>query len=121
MREVLILHLVSKLYNSRDPPRHKYTDYNNVEDEVEKRVISVREKLKVIEQLKTKDHEYMSFFVCRNPIEKLLSAFDMKREQFALTKSRGIFLSMEEFFSWPQVLSLWSSNWRLVFRFKFSA
>ena len=63
MREVLILHLVSKLYNSRDPPRHKYTDYNNVEDEVEKRVISVREKLKVIEQLKTKDHEYMSFFV----------------------------------------------------------
>ena len=54
----------------------------------------------------------MSFFVCRNPIEKLLSLYDMKKEQHRLRKGKG--QRLEEFLTWPEILSVWSEDWRLL-------
>ena len=33
------------------------------------------EKNKVIRSLTSQDHEYLSFFICRNPVEKLMSVY----------------------------------------------
>ena len=84
--------------------------YNELENEIEQNILESREKQRIIEQLKQEDHDFFSFFVCRNPVEKLLSIFDMKKEHFRLFKSQGKVGG--RFFSWPQILSLWSKNWR---------
>ena len=80
-----------------------------MEEEIEDKLLSDSEKQKMIENLKYKDHQFMSFFVCRNPIEKLLSVFDMKKEQHRLEGGEG---DQGDFLTWPQILSLWSEDWR---------
>ena len=77
---------------------------------LEEKRISAEDKTKIIQSLTDKDHDYMSFFVCRNPIEKLLSIFDMKKEQHRLRLGKG--KRLEEFLAWPELLSLWSQDWR---------
>jgi len=51
---------------------------------LERRLVSLRQKDEIIESLRDEDHEYTAFFVCRNPIEKLLSVYyymmDLRRE-----------------------------------------
>ena len=61
----------------------------------------VVEKMKVeaIDSLKTSEHEYASFFVCRNPVDKLVSLYKMKQEQNAdvIKENTSHFPTWEEF------------------------
>ena len=104
--------LDSKQIVFRKPPRppngHRYT---KLKEEIEKRIISSDDKREIIKSLKFEDHDYTSFFVCRNPVDKLLSIFDMKAEHHATLKTRKKRVR-KEFFSWPQLLSKWSRSWR---------
>ena len=76
-------------------------------------MISSDYKQEIIESLKFEDHNYTSFFVCRNPVDKLLSIFDMKAEQHATLQSR--FRKVRNtFLTWPQLLSKWSRSWRYI-------
>ena len=43
---------------------------------LEGRAISPSEQLEAINSLKSTDHDFLSFFVCRNPVEKLLSVYN---------------------------------------------
>ena len=42
---------------------------------LERARISEKQKLEIIWSVQAEKHEYLSFFVCRNPIEKLLSVY----------------------------------------------
>ena len=60
---------------------------------LERRLVSLRQKDEIIESLREEDHEYTSFFVCRDPIEKLLSVYyymmDLRvmiRGRYSMTK-----------------------------------
>ena len=44
--------------------------------DLERRKVSLSKKMKSIQSLKSADHDYFSFFVCRNPVEKLLSVYN---------------------------------------------
>ena len=43
-------------------------------EEIEQKAYTREQKVTIIRSLKT-DHEYLSFFVCRNPVEKLVSVY----------------------------------------------
>ena len=94
----------------RNPPKGQ--KFNSLEEQVEKEIISESDKEKIIENLNDKNHDYFSFFVCRNPVENLLSIYDMKSEQHAHQEDVG----NEEgpFLTWSEILTLWSEeSWRL--------
>ena len=42
---------------------------------LERSLVSAREKLDIIDSVRAEQHEYTAFFVCRNPVEKLLSVY----------------------------------------------
>ena len=42
---------------------------------LERRLVPLRQKEEIIKSLTEEDHKYTAFFVCRNPIEKLLSVY----------------------------------------------
>ena len=42
---------------------------------LERKQFSEKQKLNIIQYLQYREHEYTAFFVCRNPIEKLLSVY----------------------------------------------
>ena len=86
--------------------------YTKLKEKIEKTMINSTEKQKIINSLKNKEHEYLSFFVCRNPVDKLLSIFNMKTEHFQRSVRRGVFSESRKYFTWPQILSKWSKNWR---------
>merc|ERR1711892_211765 len=44
-------------------------------EEIEQKAYTREQKVEVLRSLKNPDHEYLSFFVCRNPIEKLVSVY----------------------------------------------
>ena len=44
-------------------------------EEIEQKAYTREQKVEVLRSLKSADHEYLSFFVCRNPIEKLVSVY----------------------------------------------
>ena len=43
---------------------------------LERKNFTVRAKNKVLETFKNKTHEYLTFFVCRNPISRILSVYN---------------------------------------------
>ena len=87
--------------------------YTKLKEEIEKSILNSEDKQKMLESLKNEDHEYMSFFVCRNPVEKLLSIFEMKGEHFLFHQGKGRLGEQRKFFTWPEILSFWSAeNWR---------
>ena len=92
--------------------RSGWPRYTELKERVEKNLLRSGEKHNTIESLKDSGHDHMSFFVCRNPVEKLLSIFDMKKEHFRLFKRLGRSWARGTFYTWPQILSLWSKDWR---------
>ena len=44
--------------------------------QLEGKAFSPQRKLAAINSLRSPDHEFLSFFVCRNPVEKLLSVYN---------------------------------------------
>ena len=44
-------------------------------EEIEEKAYTREQKVEIIRSLKYEDHEYLSFFVCRNPVEKLVSVY----------------------------------------------
>ena len=44
-------------------------------EEIEEKAYTREQKVEIIRSLKNPSHEYLSFFVCRNPVEKLVSVF----------------------------------------------
>ena len=86
--------------------------YTKLKEKIEKTMINSTEKQKIINSLKNEEHEYLSFFVCRNPVEKLLSIFDMKSEQFQGFVRRGTAKNHTTFYTWTDILSTWSQGWR---------
>ena len=49
-------------------------------EEIEEKAYAREDKVEVIKSLKFTHHEYLSFFVCRNPIEKLLSVYKYMKD-----------------------------------------
>jgi len=45
-------------------------------EEIEQKAYTREQKVEVLKSLKSPSHEYLSFFVCRNPIEKLVSVYN---------------------------------------------
>ena len=50
------------------------------------RKVTARRKLDAIKSLKSENHKYLSFFVCRNPVEKLLSVYNFMLYQTRIKK-----------------------------------
>ena len=50
------------------------------------RKVSARKKVDAINSLKSENHKYLSFFVCRNPVEKLLSVYNFMLYQTRIKK-----------------------------------
>ena len=44
-------------------------------EEIEEKAYTREQKVEIIRSLKNVEHEYLSFFVCRNPVEKLVSVY----------------------------------------------
>ena len=44
-------------------------------EEIEEKAYTREQEVEIIRSLKNAEHEYLSFFVCRNPVEKLVSVF----------------------------------------------
>ena len=42
---------------------------------LERKQFTEKEKAKLVDSLRQRDHEYLAFFVCRNPVEKLQSVY----------------------------------------------
>ena len=42
----------------------------------EQQVVSGEAKVRAVEELQQRDHEHSAFFVCRNPVEKMLSSYE---------------------------------------------
>ena len=53
---------------------------------LEREKISRSAKLRVIRSLHNPQHNYLSFLVCRNPVEKLLSVYNFMRYQVLKNK-----------------------------------
>ena len=47
---------------------------------LESQVYSNSRKFEIISSLETEEHEYLSLAVCRNPIEKLLSVYQVLKD-----------------------------------------
>ena len=39
-------------------------------------MVSGEAKVRAVEELQQRDHEHSAFFVCRNPVEKMLSSYE---------------------------------------------
>ena len=59
----------------------KYQGSQGMARKLEREKISRAGKLRVIRALQNPQHEYLSFLVCRNPVEKLLSVYNFMRYQ----------------------------------------
>ena len=59
----------------------KYQGSQGMARKLEREKISRSGKLRVIRALQNPQHEYLSFLVCRNPVEKLLSVYNFMRYQ----------------------------------------
>ena len=42
----------------------------------EQQVVSGEAKMRAVEELQQRNHEHSAFFVCRNPVEKMLSSYE---------------------------------------------
>ena len=86
---------------------------------LEREKISRSGKLKVIRSLDSPHHEYLSFLVCRNPVEKLLSVYNFMRYQVLHNKKNRAKTnppSWQTYFprksppSWPQFITRLASG-----------
>ena len=67
--------------------------------QLQKTNVVLAEKEEAIESLKTSEHEYLSFFVCSNPLNKLALIYKKKEEQYKPRKEKNMikFPSWEDF------------------------
>jgi hypothetical protein len=49
-------------------------------EEIEEKAYTREQKVEIIRSLKKAEHEYLSFFVCRNPVEKLVSVYKYMKD-----------------------------------------
>ena len=60
----------------------------------------------MIRQLKFDDHEYSAFFVCRNPIEKMLSVYDHFKWHLNKNKDSGSLKKDAKYYTWPEFVNV---------------
>ena len=73
---------------------------------LEKENISVDKKRSAVKELRSGDHTYTAFFVCRNPVEKMLSVWDHFRWHIANNKERGVLGARVTFYTWREFVTV---------------
>ena len=76
-------------------------------EELERKFLSSAQKRKLVHQLRTNSsHDFVSFFVCRNPVDHLLSTFGHHKSKFAVKKERNIPTGIKQYYSWSEFLRI---------------
>ena len=73
--------------------------------ELEGAKISPAQKLETINSLRSPEHKYVSFFVCRNPIEKLQSVYNFFLYQTQVKKKNFRKFPRSSLPSWSEYIS----------------
>ena len=73
---------------------------------LEKENISMDKKRSAVKELRSGDHAYTAFFVCRNPVEKMLSVWDHFRWHIANNKERGVLGARVTFYTWREFVTV---------------
>ena len=56
----------------------------------EQQVVSGEAKVRAVEELQQRDHEHSAFFVCRNPVEKMLSSYEHFQADMLIAVCDGV-------------------------------
>ena len=77
---------------------------------LEKENISMDKKRSAVKELRSGNHAYTAFFVCRNPVEKMLSVWDHFRWHIANNKERGVLGTRVSFYTWREFVTVVARN-----------
>ena len=74
--------------------------------QLERNKVSQAEKKSAINSLRNSDHKHVAFFVCRNPVEKLLSVYNFMLYQVRVKKKIFAKFPRSDPPSWEEYLHL---------------